>query len=110
LKNITILYFNYYEKLSTGFNNFPVLNEGVTYGVLGRFGKNQGYINTDDEDKNNKNYNYLNQWTWDGSVDNDPVKVINFGSVPNILDASHNTRFYISYVNTDPLMKKCTTP
>lgn len=55
----TRLSFYYYPQSS--YRPFPSL--GISYGVLGRFGSNQGYIYSDDEDNNNANFCYFEKFT-----------------------------------------------
>jgi len=85
----TRLSFYYYPKTSS--HSFPSL--GISYGVLGRFGSDQGSIYTDDEDKNNANWCYLD--LFNGSSYNSAYS----GNIANIMDVGRNTRLYISKVN-----------
>jgi len=87
----TRLSFYYYPK-TTYQRPFPSL--GISYGVLGRFGSNQGSIYTDDEDKDNKNWCYLELF------DNSSYSYIKAysGDIANIMDVGRNTRLYLSKV------------
>lgn len=85
----TRLSFLYYPKRYA--NDWP--NLGISYGVLGRFGSNQGYIHSDDEDRKNANWCYMDKWTgysWDYQPS---------GDIPNIMNVGSNTRLYTSKVN-----------
>jgi len=83
--NNTCLQFYYYKKYGTALN-FP--NLGISYGTLGRYGSNQGWIFSDDEDNGNANWAYY----YETSLSN-PVST---GNIPNIMDVGSNTRLYIS--------------
>lgn len=89
---LTELYFFYFPKdpsynemEESDFPNLATLG-GYNYGVFGRFGQNQGYIFTDDED-NDKNENY---WK----------KNYNSGGISNIIENVDgvNSRIYFSKV------------
>ena len=71
---------------------FPSL--GISYGVFGRFGSNQGSIYSDDEDHNNANWCLLNRY----NKLTDTYSQAQSGSIANIIDVGANTRFYISKV------------
>ncbi|HAF27772.1 MAG TPA: hypothetical protein DCG75_01880 [Bacteroidales bacterium] len=81
----TRLHFYYYKQTTTT-NSFPYL--GISYGTLGRYGSYQGWIYSDDEDKNNANSAY-----YYSSYYANPIPT---GNVPNIMDVGGNTKLYIS--------------
>jgi hypothetical protein len=67
-KNTTRLEFLYFRKTQVTDKKLPSLD--IDYGVFGRFGENQGYIYTDDEDDSNPSYGddwSLNQGWLSGS-------------------------------------------
>lgn len=84
----TRLSFYYYPH--TTYQGFPSL--GMDYGVLGRFGSNQGYIISDDEDTNNANWCWKDLWNglgWTSGYS---------GNITNIMDVGGNTKLYFSKV------------
>jgi len=81
----TRLHFYYYKKQSSA-TSFPYL--GMSYGTLGRYGSNQGWIYSDDEDNSNANSAY-----YYSSYYANPTST---GNVANIMDVGSNTKFYIS--------------
>lgn len=83
----TRLDFYYYPH--TTYNSFPSI--AIPYGVLGRFGSNQGYIYSDDEDDSNADFCWVD--LWNGSAWNSGWE---YTSVSNIMDVAGNTRLYLS--------------
>ena len=67
---------------------FPSL--GISYGVLGSFGSNQGYIYSDDEDNGNANWCYTTHifGTWSGYY--------NTGYIKSYMYVNNNTKLYLS--------------
>jgi hypothetical protein len=93
-ENNTRMGFYYYpsaDAVSSG--SFPSL--GISYGVFGKFGSNQGWIHTDDEDKNNANFCYLTRYN-KNTGGYYPQQ--SSGNIPNIMDVGGNTTLYVSKV------------
>jgi hypothetical protein len=88
--NTRLLFYYFPKNSSSSTNTFPYL--GVSYGVLGSFGSNQGYIYSDDEDKDNKNSMYAQLYnrttgTYTSSINK---------NISGIIDVGSNTKLYMS--------------
>ena len=83
----------YYPSSDFSGGSFPSL--GISYGVFGKFGNNQGWIYSDDEDSGNANWCYLNRYIkYTGQY-----QYASTGNIPNIVDVGANTKLYLSKVN-----------
>jgi hypothetical protein len=87
----TKLMFYYFPKNPNTSNTHLSDDVGISYGVLGSFGDYQGYIISDDEDKNNKNTMYAEMYNRTTGT----YTRGSYGNISGLIEVGANTKLYI---------------
>lgn len=92
----TRMAFLYYPGVNaTGNYYFPSL--GISYGVFGNIGTNRGYIHTDDEDDDNRNWCFKYVFNKNNGTYT-KTDIIGQVTVDNIIQVGGNTTLYMSKI------------